>query len=88
MNSSLLILISYPKKLSFIQAVHNGDKLLIEIALDRGKEYPQVFRLSETDTNTCSEIIQSVCVDGELPDLPEWTVVMKDVFINSKWENN
>ena len=72
----------YPNQISFIQTTRTkaGDKYLIEIGLDVGKEKPQMFRLDETEKNDCIELFRNVCVEGLLPDLAEWEDVTREIF--------
>ena len=48
----------YPSQMEFIQAARNGDKYLIELGLNVGKEKPQIFRLPEEDRDECIEIFR------------------------------
>ena len=70
----------YPSQMDFIQTARNGDKYLIELGLNVGKEKPRIFRLSEEDRDECIEIFRQVCIEAELPDLSSWTDVTIDIF--------
>ena len=72
----------YPTKLNFIQTTRSedGDKWLIEAAVDCGKKKPQMLRIPEADLPTALKVFREICMDAKAPDKSIWTDVTKEIF--------
>ncbi len=70
----------YPKYLGFIQTTRDGDDWLLEIGLKLDNGDTQIFRLPKTEKEACVNIFQTVCVDGNVPDLTKWDDITDEIF--------